>query len=72
MLFSKGLLALKVTNKAVPFQKEHFREGYVTISDFRVERVHFRIEYRMPLMSSVLWLKMMQSLHVVFEGLLVL
>jgi len=44
MLFSEGLLALKVTNKAVPFQKEHFREGYVTISDFRVERVHFRIE----------------------------
>jgi len=39
----------------------------VTISDFRVERVHFRIEYRMPLMSSVLWLKMMHSLHNVFR-----
>jgi len=66
------LLALKVTNTAVPFRKEHFREGYVTISDFRVERVHFRIEYRMPPMSNVLWLKMMQSLHIVFKGLLAL
>jgi hypothetical protein len=44
----------------------------VTISDFRVERVHFRIEYRMPLMSSVLGLKMMHSLHDVNRGMLAL
>ena len=37
-----------------------------------MERVHFRIEFRMPLTSSVLWLTMMQPLHVGFEGLLAL